>query len=143
MTGPVWSDLLVFLEAWGGWITLVSGLLLAISVALVPYVVVRIPVDYFSHPRRHALRRGRRHTVIESLLMAVKNVSGAVLLLAGFILLFSPGPGLITMFFGLYLMNFPGKYRLECRLMQQPAVLRQVNAMRSRRGQPPLEVARR
>jgi len=129
------------MQAWGGWIALVSGLLFVISVALVPYVVVRIPVDYFSHPERHSLRRGHRHPVIEGLLMALKNLSGAALLMVGVIMLFGPGPGLITIFFGLYLMNFPGKYRLECWFMHQPAVLRQANAMRLRRGQPPLEVS--
>jgi len=148
MTGPVWSpvwaalweQLLGFMQVWGVWIALVSGLLFVISIALMPYVVTRIPVDYFSRPQRYAVRKGHSHPVIEGLLIALKNLSGAVLLLLGVIMLFGPGPGLITLFFGLYLMNFPGKYRLECWFMHQPAVLRQVNAMRLRRGLPPLDL---
>lgn len=139
MSETLWLELLAFLEAWGGWITLVSSLLFLAGLVLSPFVVVRIPVDYFSYPDRHCLRRGQRHPLIGGLIMALKNGLGGLLLLAGMIMLLGPGPGLITMFFGFYLMNFPGKYRLERWFIHQPAVLRRVNAMRIRRGQPPLE----
>jgi len=139
----LWLDLLAFFEAWGGWVTLVSSLLFLVTVVLTPFVVVRIPVDYFSHPNRHCLRRGHRHPLIEGVIIASKNVLGGLLVLAGMIMLLGPGPGLITMFFGFFLMNFPGKYRLERWFILQPAVLRRVNVMRIRRGQSPLELARK
>lgn len=140
-TAISWSDVLNLLEVWGGWITLASFLLLLVTLVLTPFLVVRIPVDYFSHPERHSLRRGHRHPIIKAMAIGLKNLLGAVLLLAGFIMLFGPGPGLITLFFGFYLMNFPGKYRLECWLIHRPMVLRHVNAMRKKRGRPPLQPA--
>ena len=50
-----------------------------------------------------------------------------------------PGQGLLTLLIGLMLTDFPGKYRLEKRLIAQPGVLKAVNWLRARAGHPPLE----
>ncbi|RME33433.1 MAG: hypothetical protein D6786_07715, partial [Gammaproteobacteria bacterium] len=59
-------------------------------------------------------------------------------LLAGLIMLFTPGQGLLTMLVGLLLMNYPGKYRLERWLVTRPRVLETLNWIRARTGHPPL-----
>jgi len=68
----------------------------------------------------------------------LKNILGSILLLTGFIMLFTPGPGLICMLVGLMIINYPGKYRLERWLIHRPLILQAVNAMRKKRSQPPL-----
>lgn len=45
-----------------------------------------------------------------------KNTGGVCLIIIGFLLIFTPGPGLLTILAGLYLTSFPGKPALVARL---------------------------
>lgn len=47
---------------------------------------------------------------------AAKNTGGVCLILMGCILIFTPGPGLLTILAGLYLTSFPGKPALVARV---------------------------
>lgn len=110
---------------------------LALCAVLLPIVVVRLPADHFS--RRRPVAPWPR-TVWNWLWHVAKNLLGAAFLLAGFAMLFLPGQGLLTMLIGLLLLDFPGKRGLERRLVARPSILRMLNAMRARRGRPPLEL---
>jgi hypothetical protein len=55
-------------------------------------------------------------------------------------MLVTPGQGILTILVGLLLMNFPGKYRVERWLVTRPGVLRSLNRLRKRRGEPPFQV---
>jgi hypothetical protein len=129
---PQWLPELVW---WGTGLSLVT--LLATIVA-VPWVVARLPVDYFSQPRRAVLPQDR--SLPGLLLMGAKNLLGAALALLGILMLFTPGQGLLTLLVGLLLMNFPGKYRLERALVARPGVFRGLNWLRQRRGEAPFEL---
>ncbi len=111
---------------------------LVVAALLLPLFVARIPPDYFSHPHRHRLSARARHPLVLLLLAAIKNLLGALFLLAGVVMLFTPGQGLLTMLVGLLLMNYPGKYRLERWLVTRPKVLQALNWIRARTGHPPL-----
>lgn len=130
--------LLAFFEAHGLWIGIGSAAMFIISLASVPFIVARIPVDYFTHRGRQRLSRSSHHPAVRLLLSGFKNLVGAMLLMAGFIMLFTPGQGLLTILFGLMIMNYPGKYRLERRIIRKPAIFGAVNAMRRTQGQDPL-----
>jgi hypothetical protein len=67
-------------------------------------------------------------------------VLGAVFLLAGLAMLFTPGQGLLTILMGIMLLNFPGKQRLELAIVRRPAVLKSINWVRGRAGRPPLQL---
>jgi hypothetical protein len=69
----------------------------------------------------------------------LKNLLGVALVLAGVAMLVLPGQGVLTILLGLMFMNFPGKRRLEQRIVQQPTVFQAMNWMRARAHQPPLE----
>jgi putative transmembrane protein PGPGW len=69
-----------------------------------------------------------------------KNLVGLAFVLAGVAMLVLPGQGILTIVIGLSLMNFPGKHVLERYIVQQPSILRAINWMRHRAGQPPLKV---
>lgn len=45
-----------------------------------------------------------------------KNIGGVCLILMGCILIFMPGPGLLTILAGLYITNFPGKHTLVTKM---------------------------
>ncbi|MCX4188178.1 PGPGW domain-containing protein [Methylophaga sp. OBS4] len=115
-----------------------SVLSLFASMVLIPFLVVRIPVDYFSEEKRHPLPWAHRHVVIRWIVLVLKNVIGLFFLLLGIGMLFLPGQGLVTMFIGILLLNFPGKYRLERWLVRRPSVRNAVNWLRRRSGRPPL-----
>ena len=122
-----------------GWILIFSLLSFGIGIISTPFIVSRIPVNYFAHNERHAMTDDSHHVVIRWLLMCLKNLLGAVLVIAVIIMLVTPGQGLLSILFGLMIMNYPGKYQLERWIIQRPLIFRAVNALRAKQGQSPLQ----
>lgn len=108
------------------------------SLLVIPWLVVRIPVNYFCDEYRHRVPWARQHPVIRWLLLILKNLLGLVFLLLGIAMLVLPGQGLLTILIALVLLNFPGKYRLERRLFSVPSVRKGANWLRRRAGRPSL-----
>jgi len=131
------AGVIAFLEDYLWWVTGASLLSALGAIVAVPWVVTRLPDDYFLHQQREAWRLMPDEPVVAFLLGLVKNLVGSALLALGLLMLFTPGQGLLTMLLGLLLMNFPGKYRLERWLVQRPGVLDSLNWLRRRRGQTP------
>ena len=129
-----------FLSEWQQPLLWASGLSLFAAIATiagVPWVVVRLPSDYFVRPRRTVWRDSPNIPVVALVVGLLKNLLGLVLVVLGLIMLVTPGQGILTLLIGLLLMNFPGKYRLERWLVMRPGVLRGLNWLRGRRGQDP------
>jgi len=110
------------------------------SLIAIPFILVRLPTDFFDTrvPRRWM---ENHHPILRLLGHLVKNVAGAIFLFAGFLMLFLPGQGILTMLIGVTMLDFPGKRRLEARMIGQPAVLNTINNMRRKFGKPPLTIA--
>jgi hypothetical protein len=122
------------------WLAALSVVLFIGTLIAIPFILVRLSADYFD------LRVPRpwmqnHHPVLRVVGHIVKNVIGAVFLFAGFLMLFLPGQGVLTMLIGVSMLDFPGKRKLEAKLISQPAVLSVVNSMRKRRGKPPFVLA--
>jgi len=111
------------------------------SLIVVPVLVAKIPVDYFSHERRERTEWAEHHPVIRMLLLIAKNLFGYVLLLMGIAMLVLPGQGLLTIMIGLMLINFPGKYRLERWLVSRKPILKSINWLREKSGHKPLRLS--
>ncbi len=109
-----------------------------LGLALTPYVVARLPVDYFCRPARGQVPWANRHPVLRFGLRAGKNALGLVLALAAIPMLVLPGPGLITLLIGIMLLDFPGKYALERWLVAHGPVFNTLNWMRRKAGREPL-----
>ncbi len=110
------------------------------SLIAIPFILVRLPTDFFDTrvPRRWM---EDHHPVLRLLGHVVKNVVGAIFLFAGFLMLFLPGQGILTMLIGVTMLDFPGKRKLEARMIGQPAVLNTINNMRQKFGKSPLTIA--
>ncbi|MBN1394780.1 MAG: hypothetical protein JW959_07140 [Pirellulales bacterium] len=122
------------------WLFSVSLLMLIASLVAVPWLVVRIPSDYF-HKRRHIVDRWEQSRPwLRYVLLALKNAFGLVLVLAGVAMLVLPGQGILTVFAGMMLLDFPGKLSLERWLAKKRTVRLTIDWMRSRAGRPPLEM---
>lgn len=63
---------------------------------------------------------------------------GALLALAGLLMLVLPGPGVITLLTGIMPLEFPGKHALERWIVARGPVLKTLNWMRRRAGREPL-----
>ncbi|MBX3463934.1 MAG: hypothetical protein KF830_12250 [Planctomycetes bacterium] len=124
-------------STWWVALSLVGVLSLALTVVLLPVVVVRLPDDYFAASRDALVRRRSGWAWFERI---VRNAFGVVFVLAGVAMLVLPGQGLLTILIGLLLVDFPGKRRLERRLVQRPRVLALLNRLRARHGRPPLRL---
>jgi hypothetical protein len=109
------------------------------AVVGVPWVVARLPSDYFNQPQRAVWREWGDEPWFALLLGGIKNLVGALLVLLGVVMLVTPGQGLLTLLVGLLLMNFPGKYRLERWLVGRRGVLTALNWLRRRGGHAPFE----
>jgi heme O synthase-like polyprenyltransferase len=131
---------MTFISENAGWLAGLSLFTFIITLVLVPVLVVRIPADYFSHHHRHRMSATARHPLVSFLISSVKNIFGIVLALAGVLMLFTPGQGLITLLVGLMIMNYPGKYTLERWLIRRLHILPAMNWFRTRRGRPPLQM---
>lgn len=111
----------------------------AISTAVVSFVLVKLPANYFhsSHNREFLVHR---HPVLRGVGIAFKNVFGFVLVVLGMLMAVPgvPGPGVLSMLLGIMLLDFPGKRALESRIVSRPRVNSAVNALRARFDKPPL-----
>lgn len=120
------------------WLVTASGVTFLATLFIVPWLVVRIPPDYFTHRKRHHQARQSRHPMIQVTLVIAKNVLGCLFVVIGFLMLFLPGQGIMTMLIGVMFLDFPGKYHLERRLVSYGPVFRSINWLRHRTGREPL-----
>jgi hypothetical protein len=109
------------------------------SLVLVPWLVLQIPHDYFLGMTRAEHRPRFRHPGRRLAALVAKNLLGGILLTAGLAMIFLPGQGLLTLFMGIMLIDFPGKFRLEKRIVCTPVILRSLNWIRVKRNRPPIQ----
>lgn len=115
-----------------------SVAMLVLSVVGLPLAASRLPADYFAASRRGRSPLERRHPAVHGLLLVLKNLLGALFLVAGLAMLVLPGQGLLTLVVALILLDFPGKFRLEQRLVASPMAVAGINWLRRRAGARPL-----
>lgn len=139
--GEIWQGIIQFWDsltwykiAWG---VLFSIVTIIASYGLIVIGMIKIPADYFSSnyvpdigADKHFSRRWAT--------FIIKNVVGFLLIIAGVVMIFTPGPGVPTILLGLIMMDIPGKRPLEAKLIQRPMVLSAVNDLRAKYNKPPL-----
>jgi hypothetical protein len=127
-------------EALLWWLGALSVVTFVATLGLLPLAIIRIPADYFSRRAPSPDSWSGHHPILRFSLIAGKNLLGVLFLLAGVAMLVLPGQGIITMFIGLTLLDFPGKRKLELRLVRIPAVRRAIDWIRRKSERPPLEI---
>ncbi|EKF73047.1 hypothetical protein A11A3_15612 [Alcanivorax hongdengensis A-11-3] len=123
------------LEPWLPALT-ISGIVMALaSFIAIPWLLVRMPQDYFSvdyQPREE-------RALLAWVVWFARNILAIVLLVAGLLMLVLPGQGLLTILIAIMTSTFPGKYRLERAIMRRPGVYRAANWIRRKYNRPPLD----
>ncbi|HEY6084584.1 MAG TPA: PGPGW domain-containing protein [Nitrospira sp.] len=121
-------------------LTVLSLVFFVGTLIAIPFILVRLPANYFD-VRVPRPWMENHHPVLRLGGHVVKNVVGAIFLFAGFLMLFLPGQGILTMLIGISMLDFPGKRKVEAKMIGQPTVLSVINGMREKFGKPPLVVA--
>jgi len=114
-----------------------SAAMLVISAVLIPYLIVRLPADFYAENNRRR-RLFQHRPLLRMIFLIVKNTFGWLLLVAGMLMLLLPGQGILTILAGFALLDFPGKRSLEMRILHRPVILNSINWLRRRAGREPL-----
>ncbi|OQX58502.1 MAG: hypothetical protein B5M52_05330 [Helicobacteraceae bacterium 4484_230] len=123
------------------WLTVVSIIALIASMVLIPWMIVHIPSDYFSHPNRQKKYvRDSQISIARLMFMLLKNILGIVFIIGGVAMLVMPGQGILTIVIGILLIDFPYKYQVESWIIKRPTILKSINMLRAKAKQSPLEV---
>ncbi len=135
--------LIGFVDSWSWHGLLVAAVIFvvtfAVSLAIVSFILVKLPPDYFSKSSHRSFLDDKSKPVRIAALIG-KNLLGAVLVLLGIILSIPgvPGQGVLTILLGVMLLDFPGKRRLEQKIVSRQRVKEAINKLRHRFGKPPM-----
>ncbi|PWT91347.1 MAG: hypothetical protein C5B55_08305 [Blastocatellia bacterium] len=110
-----------------------------INLAIVSFILVKIPADHFSKKHKTKFWSGPRPALHAAEVIA-KNILGFLLVAVGVVLSIPgvPGQGLLTILLGIMLLDFPGKRSLEQKLLGRPEVVKSINKLRAKFDKPPL-----
>lgn len=137
----IWNWLVQYWEAltWSKiiWTSVFIVISIIASYAAIVIGMIKIPADYFSSSYAKEIKTDQ-HITIRWTALIIKNIIGFLLIIAGIIMIFTPGPGVPTILLGLIMMDIPGKRPLEARLINRPMVLTAVNDLRAKYNKPPL-----
>ena len=112
-----------------------------INLAIVSFILVKIPANHFSKSRKTKFWSGP-HPLLHAAGMIGKNIGGLLLVAIGIVLSLPgvPGQGLLTILLGVMFLDFPGKHRLEQKLLSRPSIVSAINRLRARFGKKSLEL---
>ncbi|HQU28615.1 MAG: hypothetical protein KC563_07250 [Nitrospira sp.] len=130
-----------FIETWISreiWVGLIGFSIFAFigTLIAIPAILIRLPPDYFQN-HHHKPWFANHHAIVRIIGLLFKNILGLIFLLAGIAMLVLPGQGLLTMLLGILFIDFPGKHRLETKLIRHPQISKAINALREKAGKPP------
>ena len=118
---------------------LIFAVTFSVNLAIVSFILVKIPANYFqaSHSREFWKSRSPAVRLLGKIL---KNALGVLLVALGIVLSLPgiPGQGLLTILLGIMLLDFPGRRKLEIKLLSRPQVFKTINKLRHKFGKPPL-----
>lgn len=131
-SGLTWRSILI-------WVVVFVGTFF-INLGIVSAILVKLPKDHFKSDK--SKRVSGSNATIRILKVIGKNVAGVLLIALGIILSLPgvPGQGLLTVLLGVMLVDFPGKDRLEQKLLSRPGIINTINRLRGRFGKPALEL---
>ncbi|MGB0867019.1 MAG: PGPGW domain-containing protein [Granulosicoccaceae bacterium] len=112
-----------------------SLLMLIVSALALPWLIARLPHDFFQQRTRPPDR-----SFFCTLRRLIRNALALLLLLAGIAMLLLPGQGLLCIVMALALSDLPGKWRVLERLVSTPKVSAVLNWIRTNRGKPPFDL---
>ena len=119
------------------WISLVSLTLFIISILSIRWLVLLIPENYFKEKKSSFLKE--KYFFYWIAFKFIKNSLGYLLIIGGILMLVLPGQGILTIFIGMVLSDYPGKYYIEKKIIQSSIILKTINSIRKKSGKKSLK----
>ena len=116
-----------------------SVFIFILSIAGISWFVAQIPDDYFLSTKRQRTKWGQEKPILRLLFLLVKNIVGIFLIFAGLLMIILPGQGFLTIVTGLLLINYPGKFKLEQKIVAVPSIFKALNWIRKKANKNPLQ----
>ena len=120
------------------WLGSLSFIIFIFSLLTIKWLVALIPNDYFIKKNNSEFRSN--YPIFWLISIIIKNLVGYTLIVGGILMLVLPGQGLFTIFVGLMLSNYPGKFYIERKFIAIPSVLRAINWLRKKSNTPPIKI---
>lgn len=119
-----------------GWLVGVSIVTFVAGLLLVPFIVARLPQDFFV--REETVEWRWPESPLGWLIWSFRNVLGVFLIVPGIAMLIAPGQGLLTIAAGIMLTTLPGKRRFVLWLVHFGGMQHTLNWIRKKAHKPPL-----
>ena len=100
----------------------------------VPFIINLLSDDYFIKEKRRSNLFSVFDYTIFTVLLLLRNITGILLFLSGFLMLFVPGQGLLTIFISFMFIDFPGKWKLQKRIVKNRKINSVLNWIRRKGG---------
>ena len=120
------------------WLGSLSFIIFIFSLLTIKWLVALIPSDYFIKKNNSEFRSN--YPIFWLISIIIKNLVGYTLIVGGILMLVLPGQGLFTIFVGLMLSNYPGKFYIERKFIAIPSVLRAINWLRKKSNTPSIKI---
>jgi len=120
------------------WLGTLSFVIFIFSLLTIKWLVALIPSDYFIQKNNSEFRSNYPIFWLASII--IKNLIGYTLIIGGILMLVLPGQGLFTIFIGLMLSNYPGKFYIERKFIAIPSVLKAINWLRKKSNTPSIRI---
>jgi len=120
------------------WLGSLSFIIFIFSLLTIKWLVALIPNDYFIKKNNSEFRSN--YPIFWLVSIIIKNLVGYTLIVGGILMLVLPGQGLFTLFVGLMLSNYPGKFYIERKFIAIPSVLRAINWLRKKSNTPSIKI---
>ena len=120
------------------WLGSLSFIIFIFSLLTIKWLVALIPSDYFIKKNNSEFRLN--YPIFWLVSIIIKNLVGYTLIIGGILMLVLPGQGLFTIFVGLMLSNYPGKFYIERKFIAIPSVLRAINWLRKKSNTPSIKI---
>jgi small-conductance mechanosensitive channel len=118
---------------------LLSAATFLISLLLIPFLISKASADYFLTHATIIEQRHKRHPAVALLIKIIRNSLGIFLCLAGFLMLFLPGQGLLTILIGASLLDVPGRQKIFNMLIHRHSIQYALNWIRKKTKHPPFQ----
>lgn len=120
---------------------LVVAVTFVVATGIVSFVVVKLPATYFHPDHDREILKDKSPAVRWAGIIG-KNLAGVILVVLGVLMSLPgiPGPGLVTILFGVMLVDFPGRRTLEHKIVSRPSVQKTINNLRKRFGKKPIKL---
>ena len=140
---PYLKDMLQFMETHEEliiWVSTISFLTFIGTLISIPLIIIKLPSDYFIKDKNLAHRFCEDRPLLRIILVGLKNIFGLIFLIMGFLMLFIPGQGMITMLIGFSMLDFINMRGPVYKVVKRPSVYKFINRIRENAGKKSIEL---